>query len=143
MYLTSLPLWDLFTTLELNYSGRFDMFKKSLSFQSCRKNIILSYILLLLDLVWFSVNVITCYKYSTKAFEFYLFFIMVIVAAAVYLTFNLNLCMFIDWEDHLNRMRAVEVLSEETVERLENVLTNEEVENTQEISVPTRNFART
>ena len=137
MYLISLPLWDLFTTLELNYSGRFDMFKKSLSFQSCRKNIILSYILLLLDLVWFSVNVITCYKYSTKAFEFYLFFIMIIVAAAVYFTFNLNHCLFIDWEDYLNRMRVVEVLSEEAVGRLENVLTNEEVENSQEISVHT------
>ena len=143
MYLISLPLWDLFTTLELNYSGRFDMFKKSLSFQSCRKNIILSYILLLLDLVWFSVNVITCYKYSTKAFEFYLFFIMIIVAAAVYFTFNFKICLFIDWEEYLNRTSADEVLNEEAVERLENVLTNEEVEISQEISVATGNFTRT
>ena len=48
--------------------------------------------------------------------------------------------MYFDDEDYRNR--TAEVLNEETIERLENVLTNDEVENSQEISVPTSDIIR-
>ena len=137
MYYLSLPIWDLIGISYLNYNERFDLFKKSLSFQSCRKNVMLTYILLMLDLVWFSVHIITCYEHSTKNLSFKYFYIIVFVNVAVSFLMNLNLCFYLDWEDYINRRRAAEVLSEEAYERMENILTNEEVEDSQEISVPT------
>ena len=142
MYFISSPLLDLTGRFTSNYRERFDMIKNSLSFQSCLNNTILAYILLLVEIVWTSLFVACCYSASIKTMKFYSAYSAIAFMFYSYVTMNCCLYYFFDDEDYRNRVRAAEVLSEETVERLENVLTNEEVENSQEISVPTSDIIR-
>ena len=53
MYFISLPLLDMTRKFSLTYTERFEMNRKSLSFQLCTYNTILGYLLLLMELTWF------------------------------------------------------------------------------------------
>ena len=81
------------------------------------KIIVLSYILLLLDIVLISVNIISIYKYSTTNLSFYLFFIIIIVAAAIYFLLILNLFLYVDCENYLSVVRGAEISSEEATKK--------------------------
>ena len=137
MYLISLPLLDLTGRFTSNYNERFDMIRKSLLFQSCKKNTILGYTFLLVELVWTSVFIACCYAASIKTMKLYFAFLSVSLTFYSYVAMSCCLYFFFDDEDYRRRMRAAEVLNEETIERMESILRNEESENSHEISVPT------
>ena len=137
MYFISLPLLDYSSNFILNYKDRQDMIKKSLLFKCGTLNTIISYLLLCLEIISFSVHVFICYAASIKLLPLSLFYVLQFLQIMAYITFSMTLYLFFDEEDYRNSIRVNEVLDAETVERLESGLTNEEVENSQQISVPT------
>ena len=137
MYFILLPLLDLYGNLSLNYAERLDMIKTSLMFRCGMKNTTVSYLLLCLEIISFSVHVFICYAASIKLLPLSLFYVLQFLQIMAYITFSMTLYLFFDEEDYRNSIRVNEVLDAETVERLESGLTNEEVENSQQISVPT------
>ena len=142
MYFISLPLLDLTGRFSSTYTERFDMIKKSLLFQLCRKTVIVGYLILLLDLTWFSLYIATCYEASMKYIDILAYSFRSIFGAVNCILFTLVFYTFFDHEDYRSRMRTAEVLNDETVERMENILANEEVEISEEISVSTDHLTR-
>ena len=140
MYLISLPVWDLIGQVNLDYNQRFDMIKRSLRFKSCRRNIICSYFIVVLEAVLFSVFIFLLHQVSlellTPNYILNLPFAILIFYSAV----SLGIYYCFDQEDY--RRRTARILNEETNERFESTLNDEEVESSQEISVPTDNFVR-
>ena len=136
-------LFLIFIAVDENTFTTFDdglkMIKKSLLFESRRKNITFSYLLILLELALVSAFIATFYAASVKILNvralvgicLMLVFIYILLSASIYCLFD---------EDDYYSIRPV-ILDAETVERLENVLTNEESENSQQISVSTNCIA--
>ena len=142
MYFISLPLLDLTEQLFFNYTERFDMIKKSILFQLCTKNNILGYLIFLLDLTWFSIYIQYCYEASFKYVDVLTYCFRNILGAVIFFLLSLTFYCCFDHEDYMSRMRAAEVLTDETVERMENILANEEVDISEEMSVPTDHLTR-
>ena len=137
-------LFLLFEAVVVNshtsYNDGLKMTKKSLLFQSSRKNTMYSYFLVLLELVSFSTLVATFYSVSTKVMGLMAMFTVTCMLFSLYIMFSTLICFYFDEEDIMNRIR-VESLDAETIERLENVLRSEETENSNQISVSTNCLA--
>ena len=133
----SLPLLDLTRQFTSDYQVRFDMIKTSRCFQICRTNTIVGCLTLLLDLIWLSFNIAMCYEASMKYIDISAYCIGSVTGALVCISLNLAFYYNFDDEDYRNRTIAAEVLTYETIEMMESILRNEEVENVQEISVLT------
>ena len=137
-------LFLLFEAVVVNshtsYNDGLKMIKKSLLFQSSRKNTMYSYFLVVLELVSFSTLVATFYSVSNKVMGLMAMFTIICMLFSLYIMFSTLICFYFDEEDIMNRIR-VESLDAETIERLENVLRSEETENSNQISVPTNCLA--
>ena len=107
------------------------MITMSLLFESCRKNIIFSYILILLEFALVSILVTTFYTTSIKITTVRDMVGIFCFCSFTYLGMSVIIFCFFDKEDFLNRIRI------NMIERLENVLGSEESENSQQISVST------
>ena len=133
-------LFLLFEAVVVNshtsYNDGLKMIKKSLLFQSSRKNTMYSYFLVVLELVSFSTLVATFYSVSNKVMGLMAMFTVICMLFSLYIMFSTLICFYFDEEDVINRIR-VESLDAETIERLENVLGTEYSENSNQISVST------
>ena len=66
MYFVVLPLFELAEISQISRADRLDVIKKSLLFKSCRKNSYVSYSLVLLDVIFFTLFVTVLYLSSIK-----------------------------------------------------------------------------
>ena len=135
MYLF-LVLEGFFGYLDITYAEALDMVKQSLLFKSCRRNTILSYLLLLLEIFSFSNIVTILYVTSIKIMSLPTMFNAVSIFIVIYFFLSLVIYTYFDEQDYRNRT-GTELLDVETVERLENMITGEKVEISQQIAVPT------
>ena len=118
------------------------MIKKSLLFKCGIRNTIFSYQLLFLEIISFSVYVWFSYEALIKIVPLTHLYVIDIIILGLYISFSTVIYFLFDKEAYRNYIRVNEALDSETVERLESVLTNEEVENSQQISVPTSFLTR-
>ena len=125
-------LFLLFEAVVVNshtsYNDGLKMIKKSLLFQSSRKNTLYCYFLVLLELVSISTLVATFYAVSTKVMGLMTMFTITCMLFSLYIMFSTLICFYFDEEDIMNSIR-IESLDAETIERFENVLGNEETKN--------------
>ena len=106
MYLILLPLWDIYGQLDLNYAERLDMIKKSLLFKSCINNTIFSYLLLLLEIISFSLFVTTYYALSVNFIPLESMYGLNILLLVFYVVLSFGLYSRIDQEDYRIRIRS-------------------------------------
>ena len=140
MYLMILPVWDTFNRMfELNYKKRLDMMKTSILLKSCKKNTILTYLLLFVEIIAFSLFVNFSYKASIKMLSLIFLFYYNIFLLIAYVAMNFYFYSFFDKEDYRNRVNGN--LDEAASERLEMVVTNEEEEYYPDISVRTNHLS--
>ena len=118
------------------------MIRKSLLFESCRKNIIFSYLLIILELVLVSVLVTTFYVTSIKMIYFHNMIGVCVSLSFLYLVLSVIVYSFFDNEGYTNRI-IPEVLDAETIERFENALASEVNDNLQQFSVSTKYLTST
>ena len=118
------------------------MIKKSLLFKCGIRNTIFSYQLLFLEIISFSVYVWFSYEASIKIVPLTHLYVIDIIILGLYISFSTVIYFLFDKEAYRNYISVNEALDDETVERLESVLTNEEVENYDHISVPTSFLSR-
>ena len=135
MYLF-LVLEGFFGYLDITYAEALDMVKQSLLFKSCRRNTILSYLLLLLEIFSFSNIVTILYATSIKMMSLPTMFNVISMLIVMYFLLSLVIYTYFDEQDYKNRA-GTESLDAETLERLENMITSEKVEISQQIAVPT------
>ena len=140
MYLISLPLLDFTGHLGLDYAERLDMIKRSLLFKSCRRNTVCSCLLVFFEAFSLAVFLALLQAISCESIPFV--FIIFHIGGIFPIQCLLNYCIYrrFDQEDYRNR--AAGILNEEIIERLENVLNNEDFEDSHEISVPTRDLIK-
>ena len=106
MYLISLPLLDFIGQLGLNYAERLDMIKSSLLFKSCRRNILCSYLLFLLEVVSFSMFVVLLSGVSLNLIPFGNIHGLGIVLFVFYFSVTFGIYSFIDKDDYRSRIRG-------------------------------------
>ena len=135
MYLIIHPLLDLFGNFSLDYNQRQHLIKNSLLFKSCRRNTNLSYLLLVVEVLTFSLFLSINYKVSTKELPVSTQFGLS-VAILVFYSF-MSLYFFSMFVVDESRTEVNETLEEVAAERLERIVDGERVENCQEISVDT------
>ena len=141
MYLIIHPILDLFGNFSSDYTQRQEVIKKSLFSKYCRRNLILSYLLIIVEVLTFSLFVGINYKVSTKQLPISVIFGLSLAILTFYLFFSLYFySMFVVDE---NRSEANETLEEMAVERLERIFRDDQDENSQEISVDTVELTRT
>ena len=75
-------------------------------------------------------------KLQLKSFPFHLY-VIDIITLGLHISFSTVICLLFDKDAYRNYIRVNEALDADTVERLESVLTNEQVENCEQISVAT------
>ena len=140
MYFMILPVWDtLNISFELNYKQRLDMMKTSILLKSCKKNTILTYLFLFVEIISFSLFVNFSYKASIKMLSLIFLFYYNIFLLIAYVAMNFYFYSFFDKEDYRNRVNGN--LDEAASERLERVVTNEEEEYYPDISVRTNHLS--
>ena len=106
MYLISLPLLDFTGQLGLDYAERLDMIKRSLLFKSCRRNTVCSCLLLLLDIVSFSMYVVLLSGVSLNLIPFGNIHGLGIVLFVFYFSVSFGIYSFIDKDDYRSRIRG-------------------------------------
>ena len=141
MYLIIHPILDLFGNFSSDYTQRQEVIKKSLFSKYCRRNLILSYLLIIVEVLTFSLFVGINYKVSTKQLPISVIFGLSLAILTFYLFFSLYFYSLFEIEE--NRTEANEILEEMAMERLERIVAGEQVENFQEISVGTNYITRT
>ena len=120
----------------ITFEDGIKMIKKSLLFKICRKNIIFTYFLFLIELALVSAVVATFYAASIKIFNIRTMVGICLILFFMYVSLNSIIYCFFDEYNYLNRTRP-DILDAETIERLENVNGTEETNISQQISVST------
>ena len=130
MYFVVLPLFEFAEISQVSRADRLDMIKKSLLFKSCRKNSYVSYSLVLLDVIFFTLHISVLYLSSIKMLPIDFMWLTAIPLLVFYIV--MSIVIYGRFDNFEGRTVC------QDVEAAEGNLSREE--SLQEVSVPTDFF---